>query len=237
MDQCLHKLPSLTRDAWPYSTRRESGKSRRPMASEQQINILPRLLAIKMLQQISLANQLTHQSATPPTSGSNDEHKPITADIKVDHYLWGDWEDPCSYTKQTLDLRVGFISSHLAAHNFFTVNPRAITDPATMSLRLDHQKNAYSCCALIWPWLVHNVKPAGTDARSNPQQDCQQTKCYVMKQGRSCNAATTVFKLTWSFRKTLLLTNKICNSLSHLNDNRQRGVIWVTYGCYKSDPN
>ena len=29
------------------------------------------------------------------------------------------------------------------------------------------------------PWLEHNVQPAGTDVRSNPQQDCQQAKCYA----------------------------------------------------------
>ena len=48
------------------------------MASELQITSLPGLLAVKMVrQQISLTNGLT--------SGGNDELKPNTIDLRVDH--------------------------------------------------------------------------------------------------------------------------------------------------------
>ena len=40
-------------------------------------------------------------------------------------------------TKLTLGLRVGFISSHLAADKLFPVNPRAITGPPKISLLLE----------------------------------------------------------------------------------------------------
>ena len=61
MGQCLHKAlsPHLTRPE------RKGGKTRRRMTSERQINILPGLLATKMIQhQISLTNQLTNLSTT-----------------------------------------------------------------------------------------------------------------------------------------------------------------------------
>ena len=83
MGQCHHKGSSLTRDA-----EGKGGKTRRQMASERQINSLPGLLAIKMIrQQISLTNQLTHQSTPSLTIGGNDELVPNTADLRVDHHL------------------------------------------------------------------------------------------------------------------------------------------------------
>ena len=52
---------------------------------------------------------------------------------------------PVSVTKLTLNLRVGFISSHLTGDKLFPVNPRAITGPPNMSLLL----KAKSITALI----------------------------------------------------------------------------------------
>ena len=50
MGQCHHKGPSLTpHSTYPHLTRpkRKGGKTRRWMTSEQQINTLPGLLAVK----------------------------------------------------------------------------------------------------------------------------------------------------------------------------------------------
>ena len=44
---------------------------------------------------------------------------------------------PVSGTKLTLDLRVGFIGSHLTVDKLFPVNPRAITGPPNMSFLLE----------------------------------------------------------------------------------------------------
>ena len=57
---------------------------------------------------------------------------PNTADLRVDIHKNG----PVSITKQTLGLRVGFISSHLTGNKLFPVNPRAITGNPKMSLLL-----------------------------------------------------------------------------------------------------
>ena len=57
--QIQKEMPDLT---WPEG---KGGNSRRRMASELQLNRLPGLLAIKMiLEQISFANRLVHQSTT-----------------------------------------------------------------------------------------------------------------------------------------------------------------------------
>ena len=58
----------------------------------------------------------------------------------------------------------------------------------------------------------------------------------MLRQGRSCIAPQTVFQLTWCLRKTFLLTHKFGTRLSHRNDCQQRGVVWVTYRCYNSNP-
>ena len=61
------------------------------MASEQQINRLPGLLATKMIsQQISLTNRIALQSMTPTNTWRQDELTPNTADFRVGH-LQGDW--------------------------------------------------------------------------------------------------------------------------------------------------
>ena len=57
MGRCHHKGPT--------QPERNGGKTRRRMTSERQINSLPGLLAVKMIQQqIGLTNRLTHQSTT-----------------------------------------------------------------------------------------------------------------------------------------------------------------------------
>ena len=53
-------------------------------------------------------------------------------------------------------------------------------------------------------------------------------------QARSYIAPYTVFQLTWFFRK--LSNMQVWNILHNRNDLRQRGVIWVTYRCYNSNP-
>ena len=94
---------------------------------------------------------------------------------------------PVSITKLMLGLIIGFISSHLIADKLFPINPRTITGPPKMSLMLRPKimpaliikpRFIYPCFAHGWPWLVHNVQPAGKDVRSKHQQDYQRAKCY-----------------------------------------------------------
>ena len=126
---------------------------------------------------------------------------------------------PVYVTKQTLGLRVGFINSHLTANKLFPVNLKAITGPPKMSLLLDTismpafiiEPRAYPCYAHGWPWLEHNVQPAGTDVISKPQQDCQPVKCY--SRADPCIAPQTVFQFTWCLRKTFLLTHKTARAI------------------------
>ena len=113
MGQCRHKRPSLTGDAWPHSTWRQSGKTRRQIDSEQQIDRLPGLLAVKMIQQqISLINRLAHQSTTPI-------YKCRQCRTRAEHCTLKSWplrmrgleinkNIPVSVTKLTLGLRVGW---------------------------------------------------------------------------------------------------------------------------------
>ena len=94
---------------------------------------------------------------------------------------------PVSAAKLTLGLRVSFISFHLTTDKFFSVNQWAITGPPKMGLLLE----AKSMPGLmikprlilvthtdVLGWYITS-KQAGTDVRSNPQQDCQQAKCYA----------------------------------------------------------
>ena len=112
------------------------------MTSEQQINSLPGLLAVKMIrQQISPTNRHTYQSTALTTSGGNDKLEPNTADLMSGPPLMRGLDInkniPVSVTKLTLGLRVGFISSHLTANKRFPVNPRAIMGPPKMNLLLE----------------------------------------------------------------------------------------------------
>ena len=129
---------------------RKAGKTRRPMASERQINSLPGLLAVKMIrQQISLANRPTHQSTT--LTNERSQWRTRAEHCRLKNEQSGEWMNinsphwmnmnihkniPVSVTKLTLGLGVGFISSHLTADKLFPVNQSVITGPPKMSLLL-----------------------------------------------------------------------------------------------------
>ena len=74
------------------------------MASNQQINRFPGLLAVKMIRQISLSKRLTHQSPTRTDMGGSDELEPNTADLRVDHHLWGD----CTFMRTSMFLTLNW---------------------------------------------------------------------------------------------------------------------------------
>ena len=166
------------------------------MASDQQINRLPGLLAVKMIwQQISLSNRLTRQSPTRSDQGrqrrTRDEHSglkslpPLMRGLDVHENI------DVSDTKLMLGLRVCFISSDLTVNKLFPIiiiinnNKRAVTGPPKMSLllevesttssrscfhRIDRRTKAYPCYAYGWSWWVHNVQPAGKEY--NPYIRC-----------------------------------------------------------------
>ena len=76
-------------------------------------------------------------------------------------------------TNMTPDLIIGFVISHLDAVKHFPVNPRVITGSTKMSLLLEARSTPSLIIKLRLilglPLLVHNILPAGTDARSKPQ--------------------------------------------------------------------
>ena len=136
----------------------------------------------------------------------------------------------------TLGLRVDSISSHLTADKLFPVNPRAITGMPKLSLLLE----AKSMSALIiepWRILVAHTDDLGWNKTCSQQQ--QTLVQNLNRITKCCTRADLVLhhKLysNWlTVYKTFLLT-QVWNSLSHRNDSQQRGVIWVTYGCYNSN--
>ena len=65
------------------------------------------------------------------------------------------------------------------------------------------QPRAYPCCAHGLPWLIHNVQPAGTNARSKPEEECEQEN--VMP-GQTLYCTPDCIPMTLYFRKTCLLT-------------------------------
>ena len=186
MCQCHHKvhvkqeMPDLNQpedkgeslaDGWQLS-----GRSKNSMDC-----LLPKLSDSK-----SAIPTNSHTSPPPsPTSRGSYELKPNTADLTV--YLSIHKTIPVSDTELTLGLRVGFITSHVAADKLFSVHPTAITGLQKMNLLLEAQNTPalinkprlIICCRHWWVWLVHNVQPAATNARSEPQQDFQQTKCFA----------------------------------------------------------
>ena len=148
---------------------------------------------------------------------------------------------PVSVTKLALSLRVGSISSHLTADKLFSVNPRAITGPPKMSLLLE----AKSMPALIIKprlILVSHTDDLGWCITSN-----QQGKMFVQNLNRIvrkpnvtprqfpyCTAGSIPIDLM--FQENFPTHTQVWNCLSHRNDYRQRGVIWVTCRCYNSNP-
>ena len=89
---------------------------------------------------------------------------------------------PVFDTQLTLDLLVGFISSHLTVDKLFPVNPKAISDPPKMSLLFEDKSMP---ALIIKPMLLlvaHTDDLGSTNASitgSKPQKDCQQTKYYA----------------------------------------------------------
>ena len=163
------------------------------MANERQTNNLHEPVAVKMIrQQISLTNRLTHQSITLTDKRrqcrTRAEHCRLRSGPPLTKGLDIQKNSPVSVTKLTLGLGLGFISSHMSVDTVFLGKPRAITGPAKMSLLLEAKcmpeltikpRLILATHMDELAWLAHNVQPAGTDVRSNPQQDCQQAKCYA----------------------------------------------------------
>ena len=71
---------------------------------------------------------------------------------------------------------------------------------------INHRTKAYPCYAHGWSWWVHNVQPAGKDARSKPSQDCQKTKCYAVQ---IPHCTTDCISINLVFQETFLLTHKL----------------------------
>ena len=99
------------------------------MASQQLINRLHGLLAVKVIrQQISRTNRL-HISPPPQPPSGDDEDLKSNKVLRVNLSLMREQSIhaniPVSGIKLTLGLRVGFISSHLTADKPFLVNPKA----------------------------------------------------------------------------------------------------------------
>ena len=80
MGRCPNKSPSLTKKTDFTRPECKGGKSRRRMASEQQINRLPGLLAVEMIREQALPTDSHTSPKPPPTNGGSDEFKPNTAD-------------------------------------------------------------------------------------------------------------------------------------------------------------
>ena len=159
------------------------------MACEWQIIRLSGLLAIKMIREpINFANLLAHQSTTSTNKRqqwwTQAEHSRRKSGPPFMRRLGIHKNNPVSGTRLTLGLRLGFISSHFTVDKLFPVNPREITGPPKMSLLLEAKSMPVF---IIKPRLIlvaHTVdlgwnKTYKKPQQSKPQQDCQQTKCYV----------------------------------------------------------
>ena len=107
-----------------------------------------------------------------------------------------------------LGLWVHYISSHWVADKLFPVNPGAIMAQPKFSLLLKPKRLPYlspnqdsSLCAHRRSWLVHNVQPAGTDARKNLNSissnstSSNRTDCWIHFHH---NAGLRLFVHTWS---------------------------------------
>ena len=126
------------------------------MRSDQQINRLPGLLAVKMIgQQISLANRVTHQSPTRTDQGrqcrTRAKHSRLKSGPPLMRGLDVHENIDVSDTKLMLGLRACFISSDLTANKLFPINPRAITGLPKMSLLLEVESTS---AMIIEPRLI-----------------------------------------------------------------------------------
>ena len=120
----------------------KGGRTRRRMVSELQINGITGLLTVRMTRQHE-PYQPTHTPVHHPHYNKRRQwwtrakHRRLKSGPPLMRGLDIYKNIPVSVTKLTLDLRVGFISSHLTADKLFPVKPRAITGPPNMSLLLE----------------------------------------------------------------------------------------------------
>ena len=135
---------------------------------------------------------------------------------------------PLSVTKQTLDLRVGFISSHLTANKLFPVNPRAITGLPKMSLLLEAKSTP---AMIIKPRLILVTH---TDDLCCYITSNQQGQMFVQNLNRIVSkpnvtprqipcCTTDCIPVYLMFQENFPTNTQ--NRLSHRNDCRQRIVI------------
>ena len=115
-----------------------------------------------------------------------------------------------SDTKLMLCPRVCFNSSDLTVNKLFPINPRAVTGPPKMSLLLEVESTS---AFIIEPRLI--LVTYKDDARSTSKErysfktSTGLSEDQMLRQGRSRMAPQTLFRLTWCFRKTFLLTHKL----------------------------
>ena len=148
---------------------------------------------------------------------------------------------PVSVTKLKLGLRVCFISSHLTADKPFPVNPRAIAGPPKMSLLLEPKNmpalniepNISTCCAHGWPWLVHQFKKQGQMFVQNLNRIVRNPN---VTPGLILYCTTDCIIIHLLFLENFPTNTEVLNRLGNRNACGQKGLIWVTYGCYNSNP-
>ena len=143
---------------------------------------------------------------------------------------------PVSVTKLTLGLRVGVINSHLIADKLFPANLRAITGPPKMSCTknhacIDHQTKVYPCYAHGWPWLVITSNQQGKMFVQNLNRIVRMPN-VTPRQFPYCT--TDSIPIDVMFQENFPTHTQVWNCLSHRNDCRHGGVIWLTYWCYNS---
>ena len=148
---------------------------------------------------------------------------------------------PVSVNKLTLGHRVGFIISHLTTDKLFPVNPRTITGIPKMSLLLD---------ASIMPALI--IKPkltlvTHTDDLGWYITSNQQGQMFVQNLNRIVRKLNVMprhfpyctkdsIPIDLMFQENFPTHTQVWNCLSHRNDCRERGVIWVTESVIQQQP-
>ena len=178
------------------------------MASERQIDSLPVLLAVK-----------TSRQSGPPLMRGLDIHM----------------NSPVSVTKLTLILWVGFISSDVTADKLFPVNPSAIAGPPKMNLLLEAKRMP---ALIIKPGLilVTHTDDLGWFITSNQQgkmfvQNLNRIVCKPnVMPGQILYCTADCIPVDLMFQGNFSTNTQVFYRLSHRNDCRQRGVIWVTIG-------
>ena len=154
---------------------------------------------------------------------------------------------PVSDTKLTLGFRVGFISSHLAADRLLPVNLRVITGPPKISILFEAESTP---ALIIKPRIIlvmhicttqFSVTLVGTLRLTSREQMVIQNINKIVSRpnvlpGQIQYCATYCIPINLMFQENVSTNTQAWNSLSHRNDRRQRGVIWITHGCYNSNP-